>query len=81
MEVAVKTFTVVFQPGYYDEGYEFKEVKAPSDVAAALKVANNMEKAGQFNTGSIEFRVFEGTPPTPIVVEIERSVKLRAIDG
>lgn len=65
----------MYDGGSHDEQMEFREVKAKTDVDAAIKVANILLKT---YTTIPEMYVWEGVKPTPI--QVERSVKLKVKD-
>jgi hypothetical protein len=72
----MKTWTVAYDPEGSESGIQFKEVKAPTDVAAAEWVADNILKKNPRSNWVPEFYVFEGPMPKPIQFIVERSVKL-----
>jgi hypothetical protein len=74
----MSTWTVMYDAGSHEQDYEFKEVQAETDIDAATKAARMLvSKANWRNASEIEFYVFEGSKPTPILIEVERTVKVK----
>ncbi len=72
-----KLWTVYWDDGTHEPIPEWKEIHAPTDIEAAIKVGKQLEKSRSWRDGDMEFLVFEGPKPTPILLSISRSVNIK----